>query len=173
MKLRTYTPLCLAALAFVSCEEYDVPAGTARITRLHAPAPTVVTPVAPKPEMKAPAPMPEVKPEPPARKHVAAQQQPAAVTKPVPTTPAPVAAPLPEQPKVVVKAPAPKPEVKAPAPAPKPQVTKPIVSQQQPEPSATYSNRPRLPIAPPSAQKRDYPLMPGQNRGLKSRAYAY
>ncbi len=143
MKAHICTPLVLALLALASCEHYDVPTGNARVSRLHSPAP---------------APRPEVKP-------VITQQQPEA-TRPVPPTPAPVAAPLPPAPEPVVAAPAPKPEVKKPEP-------RPIVSQQQPQPRRTatpsgYSAPSRasgLPLAP----KRNYPLMPGQNRGLKAR----
>ncbi len=69
-------------------------------------------------------------------------------------------------------------EVAKPEPASKPIVkepeTHPVISQQQP----TYSSsarKSRLPIAPPTAdgraKKRLYPLMPGQNRGLKVHMY--
>lgn len=90
-------------------------------------------------------------------------------TAPVVETPAPepkvtVHAP---QPKPVVTAPAPKPQVIQ-APAPKPAPAKPVVTQQQPRatvPAGTSYYAPQT-VQP---KKRTYPIMPGQNRGLRNR----
>ncbi len=105
------------------------------------------------------------------------RKQPAATT----VTPLPESTnadgPIPTE--LLVTPPAPAKENKKPVPPSKPEVkqeeTRPVVSQQQPELKPVPRNASRLPIAPPRAssqtqqQKPSYPVMPGQNRGLKAR----
>ena len=194
MKRNLY--LLTAGLVLCSCTEPgDVVTGYARIVTKSSPvAPPVVQP-APAPVQAAPvatvrpapsAPVkeqfvieaPVIQPEPiaqPAPAPVATQ--PTIITKPAPAAvaaaPAPVVyPPVVSQQQPVVTTPAPAP---APAATQKPvaQVTHPVysapVSQQQPvlstPPARVDWNSPRQ-VAP---KKRDYPIMPGQNRGLRNR----
>ncbi len=197
MKMRTCVSLLLAALLVASCEHFDEPAGSARVSRIQRPGaakkpdpypfsnqkqPAVSTSPAPTTSVPVPEPLPQpeetaARVQPPAPKPApavkdeapypfASQKQPLVADKPLPE-----AAPAAPAPAVTTPAP----EVKKPEPK-KPE-PRPVVSQQQPSYSGAAqrsSGRARLPIAPPTAgrqKKYNYPLMPGQNRGLKARMY--
>ncbi len=163
MKIRI--SLCMAsALALVSCEfgePYDVIAGSARISRLHEPAPVIAKPVAPiatpapaPVEEPAPAPAPEPEPEP---QPVAAQQQPAAATAPVVVS-EPIPEPLP-------------PAEETPAPAePQPVVAQnqPVVaeaapqrSEPEPEPKSVVSQQ-QPKVTPPAPKPEPKPVVSQQ-----------
>lgn len=185
MKIHHFILPLLGAVAMTSCSEpTDVVTGRATVMRRDiAPTPAAATPT-PQPvamPTPTPAPEPELAPE-PAPAVTASQQQPeleapapvvvepAPVASPIVTPPAPAPAPATpvaqQQPKLT--APAPKPVVTAPAPQPKATP----VAQQQPRLMAPPAAHPAVKTTQPTCPttgRRIYPVMPGQNRGLRIR----
>ena len=133
-----------------------------------APAPVEKKPVATPVAQNQPAttePAPATKPAAAASAAtIVSQTQPGGATI-ISSTPAPVVTPVAAAVPAPVAAPAPKPV------ATQPQVVRPAVSQQQPRTTAPTSSGYRTPQTYQS-KKRSFPIMPGQNRGLKNR-YSY
>lgn len=186
-----------SGLLLCSCVDtkYDVVTGHARVisSSYHGSAQPVVRAetqpvVAAEPVQIAPAPAPAVpKPVPvaPARSNPVSLQQPAVAhvaPKPVPAAPAePVmpakkTTPVAQHQPAVVPPPAPAPVV-TPSPVAKPIIEKPapgqlyVVVKPQPVPAAPkatiVSQKQPAAVTPPAP--RSYPVMPGQNRGLRTR----
>ena len=133
-----------------------------------APAPVEKKPVATPVAQNQPAttePAPATKPAAAASAAtIVSQTQPGSATI-ITSTPAPIVTPVAAAVPAPVAAPAPKPV------ATQPQVVRPAVSQQQPRTTAPTSSGYRTPQTYQS-KKRSFPIMPGQNRGLKNR-YSY
>ncbi len=130
--MKAYAPLLVAAIALVSCQSYDEPAGHARVARQYEP----VAVAAPTP-------------------------QPVAVA-----TPAPAAEPAPVQtfttrPKPISE---PLPAVAAPVPDSG-------VGLMVTRGTGTTAQQPAQQSIHAEALRNQYPLMPGQNRGLRSRGW--
>ncbi len=136
-----------------------------------------VKPAASRPEIKAPEPEARAATTPRRKwsfRNLFSRKQPQAA----PISPLPESTnadgPIPSE--LLVTAPAPaanKPESALPVSEVRKPVANAVVSQKQPELKPVPSGASRLPIAPPRAgsqpRKSSYPVMPGQNRGLKAR----